>query len=70
VGQSVRRDSLDMFSSFKDFVEERNVETSDTEIDRWIKDDFINLHSRISKYFPEAVNTIIMDLFSTDSPQN
>jgi hypothetical protein len=47
---------LDMFSCLKDFVEEHSIETSDTGIDQCIKDHLVNLQSRFSKYFPEAVS--------------
>jgi hypothetical protein len=40
-----------MFSRFNDFVEENNVEKSDSRIDQ-----YINLKSRFSEYFPEAIN--------------
>jgi hypothetical protein len=40
--------SFDMFSSLKDSVEERNVETSNSRIDQCIKEHVINLQSRFS----------------------
>jgi hypothetical protein len=45
-----------MFPRLKDFVEENSVETSDIEFDQCIKDHLVNLQSRFSKYFPEAVS--------------
>jgi hypothetical protein len=73
VGQKTRRDNLDMFSRLKYFVEERDVETSDTGVDQCITDHLVSLQSRFSKYFPEAANDkykCIMDPFYADSQQN
>jgi hypothetical protein len=52
--RKLERISLDMFSRWKDFVEEKSVEASDTGNDQCIKD--FSLESRCSKYFPEAVS--------------
>jgi hypothetical protein len=49
------------------------VETSDIGIDQCLKDHLVNLQSRFSKYFPEAVTDKykwIMDPFHADSHQN
>jgi hypothetical protein len=54
VGQKTRREILNIFSRFKDFVEESSMETSDTEIDQCIKDYLVNLQSRFSTYFTEV----------------
>jgi hypothetical protein len=74
--------SLAIFSRWKDFVEENNVETSDTRTDQWIKDQLVNVQSRFSKYlpqsrfskyFPEAVSDKhkwITNQFHADSLQN
>lgn len=62
MGQRARRDM--------DIVEDRNMETSVTEIERRTINDFVNLQSGFSKYFPEAVNIFTMNPFCTDSPQN
>jgi hypothetical protein len=62
--------SLDMFSLLKYFVEQNNVETSDTETDQCIQDYLVNLQCRFSKYFPEGLNDkykCITDLFQVDS---
>jgi hypothetical protein len=56
VSQETKGKHLDMFPCLKDFVEENRVETSDTGIDQCIKDHLVNLQSRFSKYFPEAVS--------------
>jgi hypothetical protein len=51
----------------------KSVETCDTGIDQCIKDHFINLQSRFSKFFPEAVNDKykwITDPYDAGSPQN
>jgi hypothetical protein len=73
VGQKTRRDNLDMFSRFKYFVEERDVETSDTGVDQCIRDHLVSLQSRFSKYFPEALNDkyrCIVVTFCAYSQQN
>jgi hypothetical protein len=44
------------FPCLRDSVEENSVETSDTGIDQCIKDRFVNLQSKFSTYFPEALN--------------
>jgi hypothetical protein len=57
----------------EDFLEEKNVETSDTGIDQCIKDHLVNLQSRFSKYFPEAISDKykwITDAFPAGLPQN
>jgi hypothetical protein len=46
--------SLDMFSCLKDFVK-NSVETNDIGTYQYIKDHFVNLQLRFSKYFPDAV---------------
>jgi hypothetical protein len=54
-------------------VEENSVETINTGIYQCIKGELVNLQSRFSKYFPEAVSNKhewIMDSFHSDSPQN
>jgi hypothetical protein len=51
-----RKDNFDMFSRLKDFVEERDVKTSDSAVDECIRDHLVSLQSRLSKYFSEAVN--------------
>jgi hypothetical protein len=54
-------------------VEENSVEASDTGIDQRIKNHLVNLQSRFSKYFTEAVSDKykrITDSFHVDSPQN
>jgi hypothetical protein len=56
MGQKTRRDDLDTFCRLKDFVEERNVESSDTGVDQCIRDHLINLLSTFSKYYPEVLN--------------
>jgi hypothetical protein len=43
VGQKTGRKNLDIFSLLKGFVEENNVETSDTGIAQYIKDHLANL---------------------------
>jgi hypothetical protein len=73
MGQKTRKEILDMFSRLKDFVEENSMETSKSGIDQCIKDRLVNLQSRFSKYFPEAISDKykwIMDPFHVDSPQN
>jgi hypothetical protein len=60
-----------MFSRFKDYVEKNSSGTSDTGIDECITDHLVNLQSRFSKYFPEAVSDKykwIMDPFHAHSP--
>jgi hypothetical protein len=62
-----------MFSCLKDFVEENNVERSDTGIHQCIRGQLVNLQYRFSKYFPEAVSDkykSLTDPFHADSPQN
>jgi hypothetical protein len=64
--------SLDMFSRLKYFVEENSVETSDTGTDQCIRYHLVNLQSRFSKYYPEAVGDKykwITDLFHDSSPE-
>jgi hypothetical protein len=59
--------SWDTFPDLKDTVEEKRVETSDTEIDECIKRPGFVTH------FPEAVSAKykwITDPFYADSPQN
>jgi hypothetical protein len=49
------------------------VERSDTGNDQFIRDHFVNLQFRFSKYFPETVSDKykwIADKFHTESPQN
>jgi hypothetical protein len=63
--------SLDMFSRIKDFVEKNNLEISDTAIVPSIKNRFVNLQSRFSKYFPAAIYDKykwFFDKFHADSP--
>jgi hypothetical protein len=55
VSQKTIKKHLEIFSRLKDFVEENNLETSNTVIDHYIKDRLVNLQSRFSKYFPKAV---------------
>jgi hypothetical protein len=59
-----------MLSHLKNFVEEMSVETTDTGIDQCIREHVVNLESRFSKYFPEAVSDKykwIADPFHADS---
>jgi hypothetical protein len=52
-------------------MEENSVEASDTGIDQCIKDRLVNLQSRLSKCFPEAVidkYLWISDPFHADLP--
>jgi hypothetical protein len=48
--------SLDTFSRLKDIVQENSVETSGTGIDQFIIDPLVDLQSKCSTYFPEAMN--------------
>jgi hypothetical protein len=57
----------------KDFVEENSAETNATGFDQCIKNYLVNLQSRFTKYFPEAVSDKyewITDPFHADSLQN
>jgi hypothetical protein len=54
--RKLERNSLDKFSRLKDFVEKSSVESSATGIDQCIRNHFVNLKFRFSKYFPGAVS--------------
>jgi hypothetical protein len=62
-----------MLSHLKNSVEEKSVETSNTGIGQCIKAHLVNLQSRFSKYFSEAISNKykrITDPFHADSSPN
>jgi hypothetical protein len=71
--RKLERTSLDVFSSLKDFVEENSVGRSDTGIQHCSEEHLVNLQSRFSKHFPEAISDKykwITGPFLVDSPPN
>jgi hypothetical protein len=48
--------NLDMFPKLNAFTEDNNIEISETEIERCIREHLINLQSSFSEYFPEKMN--------------
>jgi hypothetical protein len=65
--------NLDMFPKLNAFIEDNNMEISETEIERCIREHLINLQSSFSKYFPEKMNdkcSWIRDTFHEVSPPN
>jgi hypothetical protein len=65
--------NLDMFPKLNDFIEDNNMEISETGIERCIREHLTNLQSSFSKYFPEKMNdkySWIRDLFHEVSPPN
>jgi hypothetical protein len=62
-----------MFPKLNAFIEDNNMEISETGTERCIRERLINLQSRFSKYFPEKMNdkySWIRDLFHEVSPPN
>jgi hypothetical protein len=65
--------NLDKFPKLNAFVEDNNMEISETGIERCIREHLINLQSGSSKYFPEKMNgkySWIRDPFHEVSPPN
>jgi hypothetical protein len=65
--------SLEICSCLKVSVEENSMEISGTRIDQCIKHQLVNVQSRFSKYFPEALRDKykwIIDPFRANLPQN
>jgi hypothetical protein len=65
--------NLDKFPRLNAFIEDNNMEISETGIERCIRKHLINLQSGSSKYFPEKMNdkySWIRDPFHEVSPPN
>jgi hypothetical protein len=62
-----------MFPKLNAFIENNNMEISETGTERFIREHLINLQSSFSKYFPEKMNdkySRIRDAFHEVSPPN
>jgi hypothetical protein len=73
VSQKTGREKFGHALSFERFCGGKRCGNSDIGIYQCSKDHFVNLQSRFSKYFPEAVRDKykrITDPFHGDSPQN
>jgi hypothetical protein len=65
--------NLDMFPKLNAFIEDNNMEISETGTERCTREHLINLQSSFSKYFPEKMNdkySWIRDPFHEVSPPN
>jgi hypothetical protein len=65
--------NLDKFPKLNAFIEDNNMEISETGVERCIREHLINLQSNFSKYFPEKMNDKyiwIRDPFHEVSPPN
>jgi hypothetical protein len=65
--------NLDMFPKLNAFIEDNNMEISETGVERCVREHLINLQSSFSKYFPEKMDdkySWITDPFHEVSPPN